>query len=192
VVSLLLGDPEYDSESGNASPGTDDSFVSRIVTGEESATPAQPPSREPEPVVGEAGSIPMPAPDMPSTLDIQPVLQQEYRLAAPRLNTVNPQDSSRSPEVRIEPMERMEPVGPAKSRGWVLQVISLADKGKADEIADRLRRGGYDVTSTTTELNGRAMTRIRTGPYGERLEAVRVKTEISEAFGLDGFVFRQE
>lgn len=195
LVTALLDEPEPPTGSfdePDVSEVSGKPFESRIVTPTESDAPVEAPS--PTAPLADVESPPDSPADRETTgrPEFRPVLQQDHSLPPPRLNTVDPDEGSASATVRVESMGEREEISEAGGRSWILQVASLAEKDNADEIAARLEQSGYRVSSSTIEVNGESMIRVRVGPFAERVEAFRAKTGISEAFGLNGFVFRRD
>ncbi len=74
--------------------------------------------------------------------------------------------------------------------GWVVQVGSFSRKN-ADKLNDKLRTAGYRayvVDEPVTAGDGAMLYRVRVGPEALRSEALKLKTELKQDQGLDGFV----
>ena len=74
--------------------------------------------------------------------------------------------------------------------GWVVQVGSFSRKN-ADKLNDKLRAAGYRayvVDEPVAASDGAMLYRVRVGPAALRSEALKLKTELKQDQGLDGFV----
>jgi DedD protein len=170
-----------------------ESFVSRIV-GDENAgestsvpSPVTPPLdiREPELAITE--------PERTPGLTLEPVLTQTHELPAPspRLNTVNIEPPQADPESTAASRPAAPPAASSRE-SWVVRVGAFADQSNADSIVQRLDAGGYKPSSASVQVNGRAMVRVWVGPFPDRVEATRIKSELAREYDLNGFVVRGE
>ncbi len=74
--------------------------------------------------------------------------------------------------------------------GWAVQVGSFSRKN-ADKLNDKLRAAGYRayvVDEPVAARDGAMLYRVRVGPEALRSEALKLKTELKQDQGLDGFV----
>ena len=76
---------------------------------------------------------------------------------------------------------------------WAVQVGSFAEHARAVALRDRLRSDGYDalfssVKEATEEPD--KLTRVAVGPMIDRDDADRLKSELSERYGMEGMVVR--
>lgn len=77
---------------------------------------------------------------------------------------------------------------PASRGPWVVQVASLTNLGKANQLADELRGRGFKVFVVPFELNGTTYRRVRVGPLPSRSEAVAMAQSLQAATGYQGQV----
>jgi DedD protein len=78
---------------------------------------------------------------------------------------------------------------PANLSGWAVQVGVFTRKEGADELARRLRDGGYAAFVEPVKLaGGQTSHRVRIGPEVKRQNAQRIQTEVKSKFKLDALV----
>jgi DedD protein len=79
--------------------------------------------------------------------------------------------------------------GPSSLSGWAVQVGVFTRKQGADELATRLRAGGYAAFVEPVKLaGGQTSHRVRIGPEVKRENAQRIQTEVKSKFKLDALV----
>jgi cell division septation protein DedD len=74
--------------------------------------------------------------------------------------------------------------------GWVVQVGVFTDKRGAAKVVDDLRGKGFTPSTSIVDTNrGKATgTRIWLGPYGQRVEAAKAKSQLTSKTGEAGFI----
>ena len=78
---------------------------------------------------------------------------------------------------------------PANLSGWAVQVGVFTRKEGAEELAKRLRDGGYAAFVEPVKLaGGQTSHRVRIGPEVKRENAQRIQAEVKSKFKLDALV----
>lgn len=79
---------------------------------------------------------------------------------------------------------------PAIDVGWIVQVGVFTDQNGAARVVSDLRAKGFDPSTTVVDTNrGKATgTRIWLGPYAQRVDAAKAKTELTSKTGEAGFI----
>ena len=74
--------------------------------------------------------------------------------------------------------------------GWVVQVGVFTDKRGAVKVVDDLRDKGFNPSTSIVDTNrGKATgTRIWLGPYAQRVEAAKAKSQLTGKTGEAGFI----
>lgn len=83
----------------------------------------------------------------------------------------------------LEGKSAAKPAAAESGQKFVLQVAALSDKGKVDELRDKLKKAG--ISSFTEKAPSGEVTRVRVGPFTNRDEAEKVKAKLT-AMGLNG------
>ena len=83
----------------------------------------------------------------------------------------------------LEGKSAAKPAAAESGQKFVLQVAALSDKGKVDELRDKLKKAG--ISSFTEKAPSGEVTRVRVGPFTSRDEAEKVKAKLT-AMGLNG------
>ncbi|GJL81996.1 MAG: hypothetical protein DHS20C01_16300 [marine bacterium B5-7] len=221
LVYFLLNDAQDGVNTNISNQSEDGSFVSRIVetasddsnlpapvsppplpdesidTSQDTATPVKKSS------TNQPGSAASSAKPVSGTSDknsrnsnelkLTPVLKQETRLGAPipKLNTVKVEPTIKSTKPVVE-ASKQNTQSNAQAGGWEVRVGAFIKSENASRIAAQLKKGGYSPHRVRIDNNGQSLIRVWVGPFSDRKEAIRVKTEIAEKFALNGFVIRAE
>ena len=87
----------------------------------------------------------------------------------------------------LSPREAAE--SPATQAGpqWAVQVGSFSSRANADRLSEWCREQGYGVQVVTGQDGGRALHRVRVGPYASRDDARSAVAELA-LLGRSGFV----
>ncbi|MFT5138276.1 MAG: cell division septation protein DedD [Arenicella sp.] len=82
------------------------------------------------------------------------------------------------------------PSMPKVDVGWVVQVGVFTDKRGAAKVVDDLRGKGFTPSTSIVDTNrGKATgTRIWLGPYAQRVEAAKAKSQLTSKTGEAGFI----
>jgi len=71
-----------------------------------------------------------------------------------------------------------------KTRAWVVQVASFAERSKALKLRDRLRKSKYSAFVESVSSSKGTRYRVRVGPVVQRKKADVLKTKIAKEFKL--------
>jgi len=71
-----------------------------------------------------------------------------------------------------------------KTRAWVVQVASFAERGKALKLRDRLRKAKYSAFVESVSSSKGTRYRVRVGPVVQRKKADALKKKIGKEFKL--------
>jgi len=74
--------------------------------------------------------------------------------------------------------------------GWIVQVGVFTDKSGADKISKSLKDKGFESSSSTVDTNKgpNTGTRVWLGPYRDRAQATKAKTNLADKTGTSGFI----
>jgi DedD protein len=163
-------------------PSTDSgAFTSRVVPvpppGESKAkAAAKPPARpvpDPKPAAQAAAPVDKPAgAPAPGAGDRKPVPEK----AAP------PADAATVKTSAARKADK-QPAGPP----FVVQVIALADAGKAKQLQMQIAGAGIKSYTEVVKTAKGEVTRVRAGPFGTRAQAEKARDQL-KAIGLSGNV----
>jgi len=73
---------------------------------------------------------------------------------------------------------------------WILQIASVSDAAKADELRNRLLQLNYKAYVKRVEINGRVLHRVYLGPKFERAKLEQLQPAIDAEFGVTSMVAR--
>lgn len=130
--------------------------------------PVQVPEPQAEPATALSEELP-PSPPVEPVAAVQPVLQEAVIPAIP----VAPQMPS-----------RLDADGVPLS--WTVQLASLSNRARAEELQRKLRSQGFDAYVRTVD----GMNRVFVGPLIERADAERVREQIARQHKLSPIVVR--
>ena len=85
-----------------------------------------------------------------------------------------PREAAETPAAQAEPQ-------------WAVQVGSFSSRANADRLSEWCREQGYGVRVVTGQDGGRALHRVRVGPYASRDDALSAVAELA-LLGRSGFV----
>jgi DedD protein len=158
----------------------------------ESAEPATPSSAAADTVVAAAEPIltPTPAPAQESTTPPKPAAPVQESAAPPKQSTpapVKPITDRNSPQrvasaapAAATPSPSSPSSQPAPARGdWVVQLGSFGAEDNAKKLAEKAKVYGYKPEVAGFRASGRAMYRVRVGPYKSRAEADATASALS-------------
>jgi DedD protein len=108
----------------------------------------------------------------------------------PAVKTIQPKTSKSTKRTRTE-----APIKPAiDSEGvpiaWILQVASVSQAEKAEELRKRLLTLGYKAYVKKIQRSGDSLLRVYVGPKFERAKLDKMKAEIDREFGVRSMVLR--
>ncbi|MCP4549759.1 MAG: protein kinase [bacterium] len=74
------------------------------------------------------------------------------------------------------------------SEGFVVAVFSTRDQARAQKLAGQLESGGYKAFMSPVEISGKAMYRVRVGPFRNRSQAEATRDRLNAQYRLDTWV----
>lgn len=147
----------------------------------------EPQAEDVEDAVPPAQVAPAPAPSAPiasqpaqSAQPKPPVTQP----AAPKPAAPAPQPAQASAAPAPQPAQRLDSNNLPVS--WSVQLASLSNRARADELQKSLRSQGYNAYVRSFD----GMNRVFVGPVVERAEADRLRDQLGKQQKLNGFVVR--
>jgi len=78
--------------------------------------------------------------------------------------------------------------GEAVRAGWAVQVGSYREPDNATEQESRLRDGGQPAFIDSAVVEGARIYRVKIGPLARREQAVELREDLQDEFGLSGIV----
>jgi DedD protein len=131
----------------------------------ETAVPAQPAKPAEEPAKPAAATVAPPAQEASATA------------AAPK----------QEPEPSPKPKAKPKPKATAKTKGgqYVVQVIALADAGKAQQMQQQIAGAGIKSYTEVVKTAKGDVTRVRAGPFGSRSAAEKAREQL-KGLGMNG------
>jgi DedD protein len=118
------------------------------------------------------------APPVPAALAAQtpkPALKAETDLSKPA--------PARTPAKRVA--KKAKPAGKPASGQFVVQVIALADAGRAKEMQERIAAVGIKSYTEVVKTAKGDVTRVRAGPFATRAAAEKAREQL-KALGMSG------
>ena len=143
----------------------EDGFVSRIVSDQ---------SDPPRPAKPAKSKLSSPVKTPLLTPDLQPATQ--IARPATALNTV--------------PSEKKMPVASARTADsrWIVRVGAFREKANVEQLVKRLKAMGYEPKQKPKKINDLTVIRVWVGPFSERKEANRVRSEINRKLNQNAFI----
>lgn len=83
-----------------------------------------------------------------------------------------------------KPPPREEPKATGKTRAWVVQVASFAERSKALKLRDRLRKANYATFVESINSSKGTRYRVRVGPVVQRSKADTIKKKLAKEFRI--------
>lgn len=78
----------------------------------------------------------------------------------------------------------------ARPGTWIVQVISLKDRGAANQIVQRLKNKGYPAFLAVTSGAPTQLYKVQVGRYRERSEALQVQARLTREEKFDALIVR--
>jgi cell division septation protein DedD len=124
----------------------------------------------------------------------QPETRAEETKKAALAREVDPERNGPPETGKKEPVESSEkpleqPKGEAK---YSVQLASLADRFKAEEMVDQMIDRGYDAYYYEARVKGKTYYRVRCGRFLSREEAGDYARKLAKEAGIEGLVSRLE
>jgi DedD protein len=107
----------------------------------------------------------------------------------PDANTPAPAPTP-EPGTRTAPPEQPALDGSGLPVGWILQVATVSNAAKADELRDTLLASGEKAYVKKLEAGGKVLYRVSIGPNVERAQLERVQPQIDTRFGVKSLIVR--
>ncbi|PJI49664.1 MAG: cell division protein [Pseudomonas sp.] len=147
----------------------------------------EPQAEDVEDAVPPAQVVPAPAPSAP--IASQPAQSPQPKPpatqpAAPKPAAPAPQPAQASAAPAPQPAQRLDSNNLPVS--WSVQLASLSNRARADELQKSLRSQGYNAYVRSFD----GMNRVFVGPVVERAEADRLRDQLGKQQKLNGFVVR--
>ena len=73
---------------------------------------------------------------------------------------------------------------------WVVQLASVTDRSRADQLVSRLRAHGFDAFSYSVVSNGKKYIRINAGPVATSADAKKLMQNLKQKEKLQGILVR--
>jgi cell division septation protein DedD len=101
---------------------------------------------------------------------------QEAPVEAP---AESPRAETAVAKTELPPPEDVPTVKPGQKDAYTLQVASLQDRAKAENLVAALKKKGYGAYAVTTEVTGKGTYhRVRVGHFTDRDEAIKMATKL--------------
>jgi len=159
-------------------------FTSKAVppSPEPKSMPPQQPA-VPEPSVADAKKpAPPPAPVAQATAPAD-----ERPAAAPEAPGPEAKVEKKPAEAEKPPLKKTDAAGKPKDGRYVVQVIALADAGKARQMQQKIAAAGIQSYTEVVKTAKGDVTRVRAGPFTTRKAADRAREQLKK-IGLNGNV----
>ncbi|AGI25200.1 hypothetical protein H681_16660 [Pseudomonas sp. ATCC 13867] len=144
------------------------------------------PTEVPEPQAEEADAAPQPevAPVPAAPIASLPAQSAPAQPAAPAPKPAAPAPQPAPAQASTAPAQRLDASNLPVS--WSVQLASLSNRARADELQKSLRSQGYNAYVRSFD----GMNRVFVGPVVERAEADRLRDQLGKQQKLNGFVVR--
>lgn len=154
------------------------------------------PTEVPEPQAEDAENAVPPAEAAPAQAPAAPIASlptqqaQAPQLKAPAPQPVAPKPAQPAPQGTAAAAPAQQPAQRLDSNNlpvsWSVQLASLSNRARADELQKSLRSQGYNAYVRSFD----GMNRVFVGPVVERAEADRLRDQLGKQQKLNGFVVR--
>lgn len=123
--------------------------------------------------------------ELPPSTAVEPVSVPPSQPIAPAEQVATPPVApAAAPAIAVEPPSRLDADGVPLS--WTVQLASLSNRARAEELQRKLRSQGFDAYVRTVD----GMNRVFVGPLIERGDAERVREQIARQHKLSPIVVR--
>jgi len=120
--------------------------------------------------------------DKPKLADEHTPPVEQTDVATPALPVAKPPVPATAPQTTKPVTQKPKPV--AKTRAWVVQVASFAERSKALKLRDRLRKANYSSFVESVSSTKGTRYRVRVGPVVQRKKADEMKRKIAKQFNI--------
>ena len=104
--------------------------------------------------------------------------------------TAEPQPSKPQTPTRSEPPEKLALDSQGVPVAWILQVASVSNAEKAEELRQRLLQKDAKAYTRKIKRNGKYLYRVYIGPKFERAPLDEMRPEVDREFGVESMVVR--
>ncbi len=111
-------------------------------------------------------------------------------VAQPRSKPKPSAKPATKPKPAARPKPKPRPPAANAPAAWVVQVASFTDKARANKLAARLRKAGFNTHINSAWAKGARRYRVRVGPELDLNRAKRARQAIQKKTGLRGTVQR--
>jgi DedD protein len=180
---LLSGPaPQATSETVNLAipPAPDREFQNRVLPVDAATSPdpaAAKPSETPAVVTPESVTT-VETPPRPAEIP-QPTIATAKPSATPESAEPAPTKPPAPTKAEAEPKSASEP-GRAANGSFYVQLGVYAETKNADDLVAALKQGGFSAFAEASEYQGKAVRRVRVGPYGDRAAAEAARLRIKQ------------
>ncbi len=94
------------------------------------------------------------------------------------------------PQARSTPPQKPALDSSGLPVGWILQVATVSNAAKADELRDRLLASGEKAYVKKLEAGGKVLYRVSIGPNVERAQLEKIQPQIDSRFGVKSLIVR--
>ena len=131
----------------------------------------------------EAATLPVHSPD-----EVVEPPAPEQVVAEEPVTTPVPEPAKR--QTRTEPPEKLALDSQGVPVAWILQVASVSDAEKAEELRQRLQQKDAKAYTRKIKRNGKYLYRVYIGPKFERGPLDKMRPEVDREFGVESMVVR--
>jgi DedD protein len=123
----------------------------------------------------------------------EPKKEDQPKVAEKKIEKVKPEQphpKSQLPTLDVNALDKADSGAShteanAGKHRWIIQVVSLSDKAKAEAFKDKLRTQGFPATIDSVWLNGKGRVyRLKVGPELDAERAQSMKTKINQLNGV--------
>jgi cell division protein FtsN len=129
-----------------------------------------------------------------SKADHEPRIKEEELTFYNRL-TDTEGAAKRDPPAQVPLKEQLKPPKKTtlqeardKADGYNVQVAALNDRGRTEQLVERLIKAGYPAYYYETLINGKVYYRVRCGPFPNADQAKKLAARLSEKEGFKPFI----
>lgn len=106
------------------------------------------------------------------------------------VESVAPPAPKKQSPTRSEPPEKLALDSQGVPIAWILQVASVSDAEKAEELRQRLQQKDAKAYTRKIKRNGKYLYRVYIGPKFERAPLDKMRPEVDREFGVTSMVVR--
>jgi DedD protein len=152
---------------------------------------ASPELKTPPPPPAEAKSSPVATPLAPATSPAVNSPADTSETAKPADKSAKPAETAASKPAEAgtqkPPLKKAESTAKSRNGRYVVQVIALADAGKAKQMQEQIAGAGIKSYTEVVKTSKGDVTRVRAGPFATRKAAERARDQLKK-IGMSGNV----